>query len=128
MSEQTRNAWAINGLLAVILTLLAVYYFKSSPEFAYARGGGWETDGIMAISSTGANENLVIVDTDPDIQNVMVYKSTGGVGKFKLIGARSFKYDFELEDSSIPPNNPIVTKGATFRDVYNMYNTVSKPK
>jgi hypothetical protein len=128
MSDKTKTVWAINGLLAVIMALLAVYYFKSSPEFAHARGGGWETDGIMAISGTGANENLVIVDTNPDVQTMMVYKGTGGAGKFKLIGARSFKYDFELEDSSIPPGNPILTNGATFLQVYQMYNLANKPK
>jgi hypothetical protein len=125
----TRTAWAINGLLAVILALLGVYYFKTSPAFAHARGGGWETDGIMAISAPGTNDNLVIVNTDPDVQNIMVYKASGGAGKFKLIGARSYKYDFELEDSSSVQkgDNPIEKNGAKFQDVYKLYNEANKP-
>jgi hypothetical protein len=120
MSDKTRTEWVINGLLAAILVLLCGYYFQSPMQSAHA-GPGWDTNGIMAMT-TNANENLVLVDTTK--QNIMVYKSTQQ--KFRLIGARSYKYDVEVEDtegSAIVKGN-----GATFIDMMKYYNTKDSKK
>jgi hypothetical protein len=123
MSEQTKSAWLINGLLAVILVLLAGYYVHNSAAPAFAAGGGWETDGIMAMSTTGDNDRFVLVDTGK--QNIMVYKILNK--QFRLLGARSYKYDVEIEDSA---DSEIEKKGsgATYLDVYAFYQRhVNKP-
>lgn len=116
MSENTKNTWMINGLLAVILALLAGYYIHSGSAPAFAAGGGWETDGIMALSTTGDSDRLVLVDTGK--QNIMVYKILNK--QFRLVGARSYKYDVEIEDSA---GSEIEKKntGATYLEVYTYY-------
>jgi len=123
MSEQMKNKWMINGLLAVILTLLCGYYIRSGMAPAHAAGGGWETDGVMAISTVGDNDRLVLVDTGK--QNIMVYKQLNK--QFRLVGARSYKYDVEIEDSA---NTPIEARGqgATYHEVWALYQTYLKDK
>ena len=91
-----KDTWMINALLAVILTLLGGYYYNSSVRNAYA-GPGWDTNGVMAITVPDESERLVLVDTSK--QNIMVYR-TLGAGQFRLVGARSYQYDVELEDTS----------------------------
>jgi hypothetical protein len=124
MNENTKNTWMINGLLAVILALLAGYYIHNGSAPAYAAGGGWETDGVMAMSTSGDNERLVLVDTGK--QNIMVYKILNK--QFRLVGARSYKYDVEIEDSA---GSDIEKKGtgATYLDVYGFYQKhINTPK
>ncbi|MFH0938833.1 MAG: hypothetical protein V1899_06095 [Planctomycetota bacterium] len=120
MSEKNRNFWIINGLLAVILALLVGLYLNVNQK-AYAAGGGWETDGIMANSFSGGSERLIIMDTKK--QNIMSYKILGS-GQFRLVGARSYKYDVEIEDSagtSVETGN-----GKTFSEIFNQYEA-SRP-
>lgn len=95
MNEKPKTRWTINALLAVILALLLGYYFQSPAQKAHAAGGGWDTDGIMALSTAADNERIVLVDSKK--QNIMVYKQQGN--KFRLVGARSFKYDVEIPDA-----------------------------
>ena len=120
------TAWTINGLLAVILVLLGYYCFCQSLAPAYAAGGGWETNGIMAMhSGNNQADRLVLIDTKK--QNIMVYR-TLGQGTFRLIGARSFKYDLELDDtSSNQQTENFVSKGITFAETYKIYQTRPKP-
>jgi hypothetical protein len=118
MNDTMKNTWVINGLLAVILVLLGGYYFNQPEQLAHA-GTGWDTDGIIAMSTDPA-ENLVLIDTKK--QNMMVYRSTAQ--KFRLIGARSYKYDVEIEDTE---NSPIAKgNGATYIDMMNLYNAKTK--
>lgn len=121
MSEKTKNVWIINGLLAVILLLLGGLYLRTSGQNAYAAGGGWETDGVMALS-TSATENLVLVDTKN--HNFMVYR-VQGKGKFTLIGARSYEYDVMYEDTAY---NPDIVRGFKFMDSYQLYNRLQQTK
>ena len=121
MSEKIKNAWLINGLLAVILVLLGGLYLRTPGQNAYAAGGGWETDGVMALTSE-VGENLVLVDTKN--KNFMVYR-VQGKGKFTLIGARSYQYDVEFEDTSWVKE---ITRGITFKDSFDLYNIYQKSK
>ncbi len=97
MNNKLKTEWTINGLLAVILVLLVGNYINHASKTAYAAGdgGGWGTNGIM-IGLTSGRERLVLVDTNK--QNMMLYSSreNGGMG---LVGARSYKYDVEMEDT-----------------------------
>lgn len=95
MNTHTKTAWAINGLLAVILVLLAGHYFNLSSTPAYAAGGGWDTDGIMATMALDT-ERLVLIDTRN--RQICVYKTTGNM--FRLVGARAFDLDILVEDSA----------------------------
>ena len=121
MSEKTKNAWIINGLLAVILLLLGGLYLRTSGQNAYAAGGGWETNGVMAISTNGT-ENLVLVDTNN--KNFMVYRAQGK-GEFGLIGARSYQYDVEMEDTAYVPE---IVRGVTFLRSHELYEMQKKSK
>ena len=97
MSENTKTTWLMNGLLAVILVLLAGNYAKNHAlPSAQAAGGGWETDGIMVLPVTGLNERFILIDTKK--QNLCVYHGRAN-GSFGLVGARSYKYDIEMEDT-----------------------------
>ena len=130
MNESKRNAWLINGLLAVILALLVGFYLNTGSSTALAAGGGWETNGIMAITGS-QNEQLVILNTDPNDktagQNIMIYRAEGAAGKFSLIGARSFKYDVELVDTSATPQlEQKYQQGATFTEVFREWQDKNK--
>lgn len=123
MSDNTRNAWTINALLAAILVLLAGYYFNTGGSTpAFAAGGGWDTDGVMAISSASDNERLVLIDTKK--MNIMIYKPQAN--KFRLVGARSYEYDVQIEDSE---GTPISTgNGKTYMEVFKIYHELkNKP-
>lgn len=119
MSEQTKNTWTINALLAVILALLTAYYFRSSETPAYAAGGGWDTDGIMAVSAADT-ERIVLVDTKN--KTVMIYKTLGNA--FRLVGSRSYEYDMEVEDSA----GTVIEKGQgrTWMNMFEDYNAAKK--
>ena len=116
MSEQTKTNWTINALLAVILALLAGHYV-SLVRPAQAAGGGWETDGVVAMTSSGAQERLVIVDTKKS--NIMLYKAQGNQ-MFRLVGARSYQYDVELEDTDGSPE--FHGAGITFAKAKELYD------
>ena len=130
MVKSTGNGWIINALLAVILALLAGIYLHNASS-AYAAGGGWETNGVMAISAN-QGENLILINTDPNDktagQTIMVYRTTGP-GKFRLITARSYKYDVELTDTAANlAAEQKYEKGATFKDVFDDYQNKDKIK
>jgi len=92
------NLWMQNTLLLGVLGLLAYVYFGAPATPAHAAGGGWETAGVMAVSTPGANnERLVLIDTKKQV--ICVYRNAG-LGRFRLVGARSYKYDVEVKDSS----------------------------
>lgn len=120
MTEANKQTWTINALLAVILTLLVGYYVQQSSAPAFAAGGGWETDGVVAGTTTDI-ERLVVVDTKK--QNIMIYKTAQGRA-LRLVGARSYKYDVEIEDSAGTPIEQ--GNGRTFKEVYDIYN--ARPK
>jgi len=122
MNEKLKNVWVVNGLLAVIAVLLGGYYANRPSQKAYA--GGWETGGIMALASTGENERLVIVDTTK--KNIMVYRAQGA-GMFRMVGARSYKYDVELEDTAGSPYEKNVAHG-TYAQVYKDYMASTSKK
>ncbi|MCZ7645010.1 MAG: hypothetical protein M5U26_06955 [Planctomycetota bacterium] len=108
------NPWFENALLAAILALLGWYWYTSPAPRAQAAGGGWETNNIMALT-TDPNERLVLVDTRK--KNICIYKNLGA-GQFRLVGARSYKYDVAVKDSA---NTPIEKgNGVTFLDVKRM--------
>ncbi len=116
MTEATKQTWTINALLAVILALLVGYYVQQHSAPAFAAGGGWETDGVVAGTTTDI-ERLVVVDTKK--QNIMIYKTAQGRA-LRLVGARSYKYDVEIEDSAGTPIE--AGNGRTFKEVYDIYN------
>ena len=119
MNSQTRTAWLINGLLAVILVLLAGHYLGSSTP-AYAAGGGWDTDGIMAVTAVDV-DRVVLIDTKS--KQIMVYKTTGKM--FRLVGARSFEYDVLVDDSAETQIEK-APQGMTWMQMYNQYNAATK--
>jgi len=113
MNEKLKNAWTINALLAVIAVILAAVYLHTPAQDAHAAGGGWDTDGIMALSADSDNQRVVIIDTKK--QNINIYKSQNN--RFRLVGARSYKYDVEIEDSATIN----VGNGLTYAAVYNAW-------
>ena len=113
-----RETWIINGLLAVILALLVGFYVNRGVPSAAAAVGG---DAVMAMSTSGPADHLVLVDTNN--QNIMVYQ-VRGKGNFGLIGARSYKYDVEMEDTTYV--NQITNVGITFAEAYQMYEANRK--
>jgi hypothetical protein len=112
MNTESKTNWLINGLLSIILALLVGVYIRTSDNSAYA-AGGWETDGIMAMSTAPLNERLVIVDTKK--QSICVYKTR--TNKFRLFQARNYKYDLEIEDSAAIEKG----QGASYVDTWTMY-------
>ena len=96
MSSRAKQAWLLNAGLAVMFLIAAVVIRNISTP-VYAAGGGWDTNGIMANTTEGDAERLVLVDTTK--KNIMVYK-TEGAGQFRLMSARSYRYDAALEDTS----------------------------
>jgi hypothetical protein len=119
MTDNAKQNWTINALLAVILGLLIGYHFQQTPK-AYAAGGGWDTDGVIAGATTD-QERLVVVDTTK--KNIMIYK-TAQNRSLRLVGARSYQYDVEIEDAA----NTAIEKGAgrTFKEIYDYYNSTKK--
>ncbi|MCW8133361.1 MAG: hypothetical protein KIS92_23665 [Planctomycetota bacterium] len=91
-----RNRWMENAVLGGVLAALACAYFALPARQAQAAGGGWDTNGVMAVT-TKQNERLVLIDTVK--KNICVYKTLGG-GQFRLVGARSYRYDLEVKDSA----------------------------
>jgi hypothetical protein len=119
MSDKMKAAWAVNGLLAVIFVLLAGHYWNTPATPAYAVGGGWETNGIMAGTALDT-ERIILVDTTT--KNIMIYKIIGN--SFRLVGARAYDYDVLIEDSA---GTPIERgTGATWRNVRDLWNSAKK--
>lgn len=87
-----RRAWLVNLGLAAALALaaLAIRYVQTP---ASAAGGSWDTDGVMANTTEGDTERLVIVDTQ--MKNMTVYK-TDATGEFRLVAARTYKHDMDI--------------------------------
>ena len=97
-SQQNFNGWALNIALAIALIgATMTVHFRSKVN---AAGGGWETDGVMANSIDGDTDRVVVIDTNH--KNIAVYKVQGS-GQFRLVGARDYKYDMLLEDTSKIP-------------------------
>ena len=119
MSDR-KATWFENALLLGLLGLLALVYGTLPNKTAQAAGGGWDTNGVMAVT-TGPSERLVLIDTTK--KNICVYRNLGA-GQFRLVGARSYKYDVEIKDSKateIERGN-----GVTFHEIKKLYE--SQPK
>lgn len=118
MNESTSSKWVINGLLLVIVVLLGALYLRAGGmKSAHAAGEGWATDGVVATSTNGNLEALIMVDTQK--QQILVYRSRSN--DFKLIGARSYKYDVEIEDSTVV-KPPIAAQGWTYVEAKKTYD------
>jgi len=117
MSERAKREWFNTAALACGL-LLAVALLKSPLQNAYAVGGSWETDGILVNTTESDRDRLVLIDTNK--QRLMIYKCDRA-GSFRLINARCYKYDLELEDTS--KAEEFERKGgATFARVYELFH------
>ncbi len=92
MSSRAKQAWILNAGIAVLFLVAAVAIRQLNAP-VHAAGGGWDTNGIMANTTEGDTERLVLVDTTK--KNIMVYK-TDGPGVFRLMSARSYRYDTNL--------------------------------
>ena len=115
MNQTQKTDWIINSLLATILALLVVFYSSNGEQKAFAAGGGWDTNGVMAMTTNGPNNYLVLVDTNK--HNIMVYR-TQGAGEFRLVGARSYKYDVEMQDTA---GSTVEKNGITADQVHQIY-------
>lgn len=91
-----KHEWTINALLLCILALLIGFYVTLPTARVQAAGGGWDTNGIVAVTTQKISERLVIIDTSK--QNICIYRNQGA-GQFRLVGARCYKYDVEIKDS-----------------------------
>jgi hypothetical protein len=121
-----RDLWFENALLLAVLVLLAVLYVGRAGAPALAAGGGWETNGVIALSSGG--EKLILVDTNK--KNICIYK-VRGVGEFRLVGARNYQYDVEIEDTAAPDGSAGVTErgpGWTYVEVRRFYEQGKKAR
>lgn len=117
MSDKTKTAWVINGLLAAVLVLLVGHYVKLSCPSAYAAGGGWETNGIMA-TAFETTDRVVLIDTRETNKSIMIYRMNGH--EFRLVGARSFEFDTEVEDAAGGPIEK-APQGTTWLEMYKLY-------
>lgn len=115
-----RKVWLENAVLGGILALLACVFFVLPSKHAQAAGGGWDTNGVMAVT-TKQNERLVLIDTVK--KNLCVYK-TLGAGQFRLVGARSYRYDLEVKDSAGTPIEK--GNGLTYIEMKKLYESIKK--
>jgi hypothetical protein len=114
-----RDPWFENALLLGVLGLLVCVSIYLPARQAQAAGGGWETDNIIALAG-GAGDRVVIIDTVK--KNMCIYKLRG-VGEFRLVGARSFQYDVEFNDTS---QSDMEKNGWTYHEVRKVYETQIK--
>ena len=116
--------WIINALLLASLLVAMLLKSSYSESRAFAAGGGLETNGTMIGTTESDQDRLVLVDTTN--KNIMVYKTTG-VGQFRLTGARSYKYDVEINGKDTSKVDEIEThKGITFMRAYELYEEAHK--
>jgi hypothetical protein len=62
-----------------------------------------------------------LIDTQK--KTMAVYR-TRGLGEFRLVGARNFKYDVEIEDTS--GSKDVEYKGANYFEVKSIYEQSTK--
>jgi hypothetical protein len=117
-----RGLWVQNVVLLGILVLLVGLYTFLPGQRAYAAGGGWETEGILALSATGETR-VLLVDTR---KKAMCVYRTRGLGEFRLVGARSFQYDVEIQDTA--KEKAIEYKGINYFQVKNLYEQKMNPR
>jgi hypothetical protein len=117
-----KKAWLINLFLAMGMGL-SWWLAGALQSRAHAAGGSWETDGILVNTTESDNERLVIVDTEK--KQLMVYR-TDGVGQFRLVSARNYRYDVEFEDTSKINSIEKRTDG-TYLYMYELYQQKPKP-
>ena len=118
--EYKQDHWFQSALLFGILALMVFFYTRAPEQKAHAAGGGWDTNGIMAII-TKPTQRMVLVDTNK--QNICVYRIRG-TGDFRLTGARSYKYDVELKTTK----GSLVERGngITFFQAKQIYDQLEK--
>ncbi len=119
MTDRSKSIWTMNALLAIILALLGTYYVSIPSPSAYAAGGGWETDGIMVTNTASDGERLVLIDTTK--KTIMIYRPQ--TNKFRLVGARSYEYDVQIEDTEAVKMSGT---GVTFMEVFKAWNDLKK--
>ena len=115
MKEEKQNLWFQNALLLGLVGLLACLYALIPQRQAHAAGGGWETDGILCITAAG-EERILLIDTQK--KTMCVYR-TRGLGEFRLVGARNFRYDVEIDDTA--GSKVVEYKGATYLEIRSIY-------
>jgi len=113
--ETKRSLWIQNLALLSLLALLVCVYALLPDRRAFAAGGGWETEGIIALSAQGETR-VLLVDTRK--KTMCVYR-TRGLGEFRLVGARNFQYDVEIKDTA--KARDIEYKGINYFQVKEMY-------
>jgi hypothetical protein len=118
--EEKQSLWFQNVLLLGMVALLATLYVLLPDRKAHAAGGGWETDGVLCVSATG-DERILLIDTQK--KTMCVYR-TRGLGEFRLVGARNFKYDVEIDDTS--GSKDVEYKGASYLEIKSIYENSKK--
>ena len=113
--ETKRNLWVQNLVLLSLLALLVCAYALLPDRSAFAAGGGWETEGIIALSANGETR-VLLVDTRK--KTMCVYR-TRGLGEFRLVGARNFQYDVEIKDTAT--DKEVEYKGINYFQVKEKY-------
>jgi hypothetical protein len=113
----TFQLWLENLVLAVLVGVLAWAWWTMPEKQAMAAGGGWDTHGVIA-AVTNPAQRLVVIDTNPSVQTICVYR-TSGVGEFRLVCARSYRYDLEVLDSA--DTDIERSNGKTFFEVKRSY-------
>ena len=123
--KQKQDYWFQIAVLIALTSGLAYMYFQTPDQTARAAGGGWDTNGVMALNMVPGLERLVLIDTNTNKQNICVYKNRGA-GSFRLVGARCYKYDIELKDTTgtwVEKRN-----GITFLEAKQIYDQREKDK
>lgn len=120
--KRSRDVWLGNALLLGVVGVLGYLYASLPQQTALAAGGGWDTNGVM-VATTNASERLVLVDTNKKV--ICVYR-VAGAGRFRLVGARSYKYDVEIKDST---NTPVEAgQGVTFGEAKLLWERLEKQR
>ena len=98
-------------LLGVVIVLLLLVLFKTSPDYVIAQGdGGAGAKHVFAVvgNQQANRESFYLVDTKQEVIMVYEYGVQGeGLG---LISTRSYKYDKLLEQYGISNFGPKVEK------------------
>jgi hypothetical protein len=93
--QNERKVWRQNFIFGLVLFVLLVAYAWLPSKPAQAAGGGWDTNGVMALAAP-SGDRLLLVDTNK--MHMCMYRTLGL--QLRLISARSYKYDVEIKDSA----------------------------
>ena len=119
MNPRTLKAWTVNLLivLALVAAGAAVKKYQSCAR-ADDIAPGVASGEILVNATEGKDEHLVLIDKKN--MQIMVYR-TQGLGEFRLVTARSYKYDLEIPGDT-SQSREVENNGITYARAVELYN------